>query len=63
MVQLFPFPQNRDDMDEEEIDQLDETFDEDHEVHQTIRSDIIPKVVLWCTDEANDDVPDDFGLS
>jgi nucleosome assembly protein 1-like 1 len=42
-------PTSMDDMDEEEAEQLEETFENDYEIAQAFRCNIVPNAVLWFT--------------
>jgi nucleosome assembly protein 1-like 1 len=47
------------DIDEDEAAALEEAFDRDYDVAQSLRSHIIPQAVLWFTGEALEDDDDD----
>jgi nucleosome assembly protein 1-like 1 len=44
-----------DEIDEEEAERLEQVFDEDYEVAQAVRLQLIPQAVLWFTGEAGED--------
>lgn len=46
-------PATSDTMDEEEADNLEEIFDNDYDVAQAFRTQVIPKAVLWFTGEVS----------
>jgi nucleosome assembly protein 1-like 1 len=47
-------PSTMDDIDEEEADRLEEIFDSDFEIAETLRTEVIPKALLWFTNQAED---------
>lgn len=42
-------------LDEEEADRLEEIFDGDFEIAETFRSEVIPKAILWFTNQAGEE--------
>jgi nucleosome assembly protein 1-like 1 len=44
-----------DELDEEEAERLEEIFDSDFEVASTFRTEVIPKAIVWFTNQANDE--------
>jgi nucleosome assembly protein 1-like 1 len=55
-------PSTMDEIDEEEADRLEEIFDSDFEIAETLRTEVIPKAILWFTNQAEEGDEDEVAL-